>query len=55
MFFDRMLKAGLISCWNKKQNMKSYLPANKRSGSDLNPSSHTPICLVKTVALMDIV
>ena len=36
-----MLKAGLISCWEKKQNTKSYLPANKRSGLNLNPSSHT--------------
>ena len=35
-----MLKAGLISCWNKKQNTKSYLPANKHSGSNLNHSSH---------------
>ena len=36
-----MLKAGLISCWNKKQNTKSYLPANKHSGPNLNFSSHT--------------
>ena len=38
-----MLKAGLISCWSKKQNTKSYLPANKNSGSDLNFSSHTSL------------
>ena len=30
----------LISCWNKKQNWKSYLPANKHSGFDLNLSFH---------------
>ena len=30
----------LISCWNKKQNWKSYLPANKQSGFDLGLSSH---------------
>ena len=36
-----MLKAGLTSCWNKKQNTRSYLPGNKHSGSDLNLSSHT--------------
>ena len=35
-----MLKAGLISCWNEKQNLKSYLPANKHSVFDLNLSSH---------------
>ena len=40
-FVDLMLKAGLISCWNKKLNMKSYLPANKHGGSNLNLSSHT--------------
>ena len=34
-----MLKAGLISCWNKEQNTKSYLPANKYSDSDLKLSS----------------
>ena len=34
-----MLKAGLISCWEKQQNTKSYLPANKYNGSNL--SSHT--------------
>ena len=26
-----MLKAGLISCLNEKQETKSYLPANKYS------------------------
>ena len=31
-FVDRILKSGLISCWNKKQNTKSYLPANKYRG-----------------------
>ena len=36
-----MLKAGLISCWNEKQNTKSYLSANKHSGLDLNLSFHT--------------
>ena len=36
-----LLKAGLISGWNKKLNTKSYLPANKYSCSDLNLSSHT--------------
>ena len=36
-----MLEAGLISFWEKKQNTKSYLPANKHSGSNLNLSSHT--------------
>ena len=36
-----MLKAVLISCWNKEQNTKSYLPANKHSGSNLNLSSQT--------------
>ena len=35
-----MLKVGLISCWKKKQNTKSYLPANKHSGSNLNLSFH---------------
>ena len=35
-----MLKPGLISCWNKKQNMKSYLPADKHCGSNLNLTSH---------------
>ena len=36
-----MLKAGLISCWNKKQNTKSYLSANKHSSLDLTLSFHT--------------
>ena len=36
-----MLEAGLISFLEKKQNTKSYLPANKHSGSNLNLSSHT--------------
>ena len=40
-FVDWILKSGLISCWNKKHNTKSYLPANKHSGSELNLSSHT--------------
>ena len=40
-----MLKAGLISCRNKKQNTKSYLPAKKHSGSDLSLSSHTNLHL----------
>ena len=30
----------LISCWNKKQNWKRYLPANKCRGFDLTLSSH---------------
>ena len=34
-----MLKADLISCWNKEQNTKSYLPAKKYSDSDLKLSS----------------
>ena len=34
-----MLNAGLISCWNKKQNLESYLPANKHSAFDFNLSS----------------
>ena len=38
-----LLKAGFISCWNKKLNGKSYLSANKHSGSDLNLSSHTNV------------
>ena len=38
-----MLKAGLISSWDKKQNTKSYLPANKQSGFNLNHSSHTDL------------
>ena len=42
----------LISFWNKKQNWKSYLPANKHSGFDLNLSSHNNL---KTVALLDVV
>ena len=41
MFILYMLKAGLISCWNKKQNTKSYLSANKHSGLDLTLSFHT--------------
>ena len=40
-FIESILKAGIISCWNKKQNVESYLPANKNGGSDLNLSSHT--------------
>ena len=36
-----MLKAGLISCWNEKQNTKSYLSANKHSGLDFTLSIHT--------------
>ena len=36
-----MLKAGLISYWNEKQNTKSYLSANKHSGLDLTLSFHT--------------
>ena len=36
-----MLKAGLINCWNEKQNTKSYLSANKHSGLDLTLSFHT--------------
>ena len=36
-----MLKAGLISCWNEKQNTKSYLSANKNSVLDLTLSFHT--------------
>ena len=36
-----MLKAGLISCWNEKQNTKSYLSANKHSGLDFTLSLHT--------------
>ena len=31
-----MLKAGSISCWNEKQNMESYMPANKHSRFDFN-------------------
>ena len=38
-----LLKAGFISCWNKKLNGKSYLSANKHSGSDINLSSHTNV------------
>ena len=38
-----LLKPGLISGWDKKLNTKSYLPANKYSGSDLNLSSHTKL------------
>ena len=46
-----MLNAGLISSWNKKQNLKSYLPANKHSAFDFNLSSHNNLpcencCLV---------
>ena len=40
-FADWVLEPGLISYWNKKQNTKSYLPANKYSGYDLNLSSHS--------------
>ena len=36
-----MVNAGLIGCWNEKQNTKSYLPANKHRGFDLNLFSHT--------------
>ena len=36
-----MLKAGLISCWNEKQNTKRYMFANKHSGLDLTLSFHT--------------
>ena len=36
-----MLKAGLISCWNEKQNTKSYLSANKNSVLDLTLSFQT--------------
>ena len=36
-----MLKADLISCWNEKQNTKSYLSANKHSALGLTLSSHT--------------
>ena len=42
-FVDWMLKAGLISSWDKKQNSKSYLPVNKHSGFNLNHSSHTDL------------
>ena len=38
----------------KEKNTKSYLPANKQSGSDLNLSSHINL-LVKKVVLLDIV
>ena len=40
-FVDWIFKPGLISYWNKNQNMKSYFPANKYSGSDFNLSSHS--------------
>ena len=36
-----MLEAGLISCWNEKQNTKSYLTVNKRSSLDLTLSFHS--------------
>ena len=36
-----MLKTVLISCWNEKQNKKSYLSANKHSGLDFTLSFHT--------------
>ena len=42
-----MLKAVLISCWNKEQNTKSYLPGNKHSGSNLNLSSQTNLSCEK--------
>ena len=41
MFILYKLKAGLISCWNEKQNTKSYLSANKHSGLDLTLSFHS--------------
>ena len=41
MFILYLLKAGLISCWNEKQNTKSYLSANKHSGLDVTLSFHT--------------
>ena len=55
-----MLKASLISCWNEKQNLESYLLANKRSGFDFLPTVAltflpTTTCLIKTVALLDVV
>ena len=40
-----MLKAGFISCWNEKQNTKSYLPTNKNSVLDLTLSFHTNLLL----------
>ena len=49
-----MLKAGLISCRNKNQNIKSKLPAKKHSGSEPNLSSYF-ICLEKNFALLYIV
>ena len=38
-----MLKVGLISCWNGKQNTKGYLSANRHSGLNLNLSFHTKL------------
>ena len=38
----------------KEKNTKSYLPANKQTGSDLNLSFHINL-LVKKVVLLDIV
>ena len=49
-----MLKAGLISCWDKKQNTKSYLPPNKHSGSNLDLSSHTNLPC-ENFAFLDVV
>ena len=49
-----MLKAGLISCWDKKQNTKSYLPPNKHSGSNIDLSSHTNLPC-ENFAFLDVV
>ena len=42
------LKADFISCWNEKQNLESYLPANKHTCFEFKN------CLVKTAALLDV-
>ena len=41
MFILYLLKARSISCWNEKQNTKSYLSANKHSGLDLTLPFHS--------------
>ena len=41
MFILYIIKAGLISCWNGRQNTKDYLSANKHSDLDLTLSFHT--------------
>ena len=38
-----MFKAGLISCWNKKQNTEDHLRANNHHGFDLKLSTQTKL------------